>query len=55
MSKLRLSSLYRLHIESSRWNRPQPTPRENRLFSLFNVLDDEFHFIFECSLYNDER
>ena len=54
ISKLRLSS-HRLHIESGRWNRPQPTPRENRLCSICNVLEDEFHFVFKCSLYNDER
>ena len=54
ISKLRLSS-HRLHIESGRWNRPHPTPRENRLCSTCNTLEDEFHFIFECTLYNDER
>ena len=45
---------HRLHIESGRWNRAQPTPRENRLCSICNVLEDEFHFLFECSLYKDE-
>ena len=54
LSKLRLSS-HRLHIESGRWNRPHPTPRVNRICSTCNILEDEYHFIFECSLYEEER
>ena len=56
LSKIRLSShTCRLHIESGRWNRPHPIPRENRLCSVCNVLEDEFHLIFECTLYENER
>lgn len=54
MSKLRLSS-HRLFIESGRWNRPQPIPREERKCSFCDKLEDEYHFLFECSLYNDDR
>ena len=54
ISKQRLSS-HRLHIESGSWNIPHPTPRENRLCSACNILEDEFYFMFECTLYNDER
>ena len=54
LSKIRLSS-HRLHIESGRWKRPHSTPRENRVCFHCNILEDEFHFIFECSLYDDER
>ena len=54
LSKLRLSS-HRLLIESGRWNRPQPIPREQRLCAICNYLEDEYHLLFECSLYNNER
>ena len=40
LSKLRLSS-HRLLIESGRWNRPQPIPREQRLCAICNYLEDE--------------
>ena len=43
------------HIESGHWNRPHPTPRENRLCSTCNILEDEFHFMFECTLYNYDK
>ena len=54
LSKLWLSS-HRLLIESGRWNRPQPFPREQRLCAICNYLEDEYHLLFECSLYNYER
>ena len=54
LSKLRMSS-HRLCIEAGRWNRPHPTPREQRLCTVCNQLEDEYHLLFECSLYNDER
>ena len=53
-SKQRLSS-HKLHIESGRWNRTQLIPRKNRLCSICNVLEDEFHFVFEFSLFDGER
>ena len=54
LTKLRLSS-HRLEIESGRWTKPLITPRENRLCKQCNNLEDEFHFLFECPLYNDIR
>ena len=48
-------SSHRLCIEAGRWNRPHPTPREQRLCTVCNQLEDEYHLLFECSLYNDER
>ena len=54
LSKLRTSS-HRLLIESGRWNRPHPIPREQRLCTFCNKLEDEFHLLFECSLYSNER
>ena len=54
MSKLRVSS-HRLLIESGRWNKPQPIPRNERLCQICNKLEDEHHFLLECSLFTDER
>ena len=48
MKKLRTSS-HRLEIEVGRWARP------NRIPITCNKLEDEFHFLLECSLYNDLR
>ena len=53
LSKLRLSS-HRLLIESGRWNRPQPIPREQRLCAICNKLEDEYHLLL-CPLYKNER
>ena len=54
LSKLRMSS-HRLMIEAGRWNRPHRTPRGQRICTVCNQLEDEYHFLFECRLYNDER
>ena len=54
MSKLRVSS-HRLLIESGRWIKPQPIPRNERLCQICNKLEDEHHFLLECSLFTDER
>ena len=44
-------SSHRLRIEFGRWTRPRSTPINERICSMCNVLEDEFHFIFECPLY----
>lgn len=54
LTKLRLSS-HRLLIETGRWEKPNIIPRDQRLCRNCNVLEDEFHFVCECSLYNDLR
>ena len=54
LTKLRLSS-HRLEIEAGRWAKPQPVPRENRLCTVCNVLEDEHHFLVECSMFNEIR
>ena len=54
LTKLRLSS-HRLFIESGRWNSPQPTPREERKCTICNILEDEFHFLLECRMYDEFR
>ena len=53
-SRLRCSS-HRLEIESGRWHRPMRKPIEDRKCRNCNVIENEFHFLFECSLYNDLR
>ena len=54
MTKLRLSS-HRLEVETGRWTRPVSTPFDDRKCHICNKLEDEFHFLFECSLYTDLR
>jgi len=54
MSKLLLSS-HNLHIETGRWHRPHSIPREDRKCHICNKLEDEYHFIIECSFYTDLR
>ena len=54
LTKLRISS-HRLEIEAGRWAKPNKTPRQNRKCKYCNSFEDEFHFLFECSLYNHLR
>ena len=53
-TRLRVSS-HRLAIETGRWHKPDKIPLENRKCQNCNTLEDEFHFILECSLYQDLR
>lgn len=50
MSRLRMSS-HRLQVESGRWHKPASIPLPERKCIICNVLEDEFHFILECSVY----
>lgn len=54
MNRLILSS-HNLCIETGRWHRPHSIPREDRLCITCNKLEDEYHFLVECNLYNDLR
>ena len=54
LSRLRLSS-HRLEVETGRWARPNATPFEERRCTSCHSLEDEFHFVLECSRYNDLR
>ena len=54
MTKLRVSS-HRLEVEIGRWSRPVSTPFDERKCRICDKLEDEFHFLFECSLYADLR
>ena len=54
LSRLRLSS-HRLNIEAGRWNKPVRTPVNERICNVCQILEDEYHFVLECSLYDDLR
>ena len=53
-TRLRVAS-HRLEIEAGRWHKPNRTPVEERIFFYCNSLEDEFHFVLECSLYQELR
>ena len=54
MSRIRMS-LYRLQIEAGRWYRSQSIPLNERKCIICNNVEDEFHFILECTNYNENR
>lgn len=54
LTRLRVSSHY-LEVEAGRWHRPQKISFDERKCRLCNTLEDEFHFLFECPLYQDIR
>ena len=54
LTRLRLSS-HRLQIETGRWHRPNSIPRNERKCQQCNILEDEFHFLLECPLYDNFR
>ena len=54
VTRLRVSS-HRLEIETGKWHKPNKIPRVDRKCSECNLLEDEYHLLFECVLYNDLR
>lgn len=54
LCRLRVSS-HRLAIEAGRWTRPNRIPLDDRKCLECNKLEDEFHFIIECSRYTELR
>ena len=54
LCRLRLAS-HRFEIETGRWTKPIKTPLEDRKCRLCGILEDEYHFVFECSLYLAQR
>jgi hypothetical protein len=48
-------SSHRLQIDSGRWTWPLRTKIDERKYAICNILEDEFHFILECSLNTDLR
>jgi len=53
-SRLKMSS-HRLQVESGRWHKPASIPISERKCTICNKLEDEYHFMFECSLYTELR
>ena len=53
-TRLRISA-HNLAIETGRYAKPVATPVDKRLCIHCNQVENEFHLIFECSLYNTER
>ncbi|MCG7875034.1 MAG: reverse transcriptase domain-containing protein [Candidatus Thiodiazotropha endolucinida] len=49
LARFRVSS-HRLEIEAGRWARPYK-PVHERICKICNKLEDEFHFVIECTLY----
>ena len=52
--KTRVAS-HRLEVEVGRWARPNREPVDERKCRHCNMLEDEFHFLLECSLHREFR
>ena len=48
-------SSHNLKVEFGRWHKPRSIPLADRKCTICDKLEDEFHFILECSLYYDLR
>ena len=48
-------SSHRLNIETGRWARPTSIPLDQKKCTVCNKLEDEFHFILECTIYTELR
>ena len=44
-----------IFIETGRWRRPHCIPREDRKCITCNTIEDEYHFVIECSIFTDLR
>ena len=47
--------LHNYMIETGRWHRPHSIPYDERKCIVCDTIEDEFHFILECSRYADIR
>ena len=54
ISKLRLSD-HNLEIERGRYHRPSLKPEDRTCMFCPQKIEDEFHFLTECTAYSDER
>jgi len=54
LSQLRMSS-HRLCIETGKWHRPIQTSISEKICHVCITLEDEYHFVLECSLYLNLR
>ena len=48
-------SSHRLEVESGRWVKPNAVPYDKRKCVVCQKLEDEYHFVLECSLYSELR
>ena len=48
-------SSHSLAVESGRWHKPNKIPRNERKCFICDDIEDEYHFVLECPLYNDLR
>ena len=48
-------SSHNIFIETGRWHRPNCIPREDRKCITCNTIEDEYHFVIECSIFTDLR
>jgi hypothetical protein len=48
-------SAHRLNIETGRWHKPDPIPRNERKCFNCNCIEDEYHFLLECPIYSSLR
>ena len=54
LSQFRCSS-HHLAIETGRWRKPRPVPRELRICRLCKVTEDELHLLVQCARYKIQR
>ena len=54
LTRLRVAS-HRLSVEMERWNKPNPILLEDRTCYTCKDLDDKYHFVLVCSLYDSLR
>jgi hypothetical protein len=54
LTQLRCAA-HRLQVEMGRWNKPLPIQFDERKCAQCDVLEDEFNFILQCTLYADIR
>ena len=54
LSRIRMFS-HRLHIEAGRWHKPQSISLNERKCLNCNNIEDESHFILECTRYSEIR
>ena len=48
-------SSHRLFIETGRWRKPVSVPVHDINCIACNTLEDEYHFVLECTHYSDLR
>ena len=48
-------SSHRLEIEAGRWARPKSIPLDERKCRTCNKIEDEYHFVIECTLFKEIR